>query len=84
MKPKSMRWVGHVASMGNKLNGYRVLDGKPEGKRLLGRHRRRWEDDMKMDLVAMEWTTLLWLRIGELHKRHNELSGSMKCWRVLE
>jgi len=45
-----MRWAGHVARMGESRGAYRVLMGKPKGKRPLGRPRRRWEDDMKMDL----------------------------------
>jgi hypothetical protein len=45
-----MRWAGHVARMGEERGVYRVLVGKPEGKRPLGRHRRRWVDNIKMDL----------------------------------
>ena len=45
-----MRWAGHVASMGERKGIYRVLVGKPEGKRILGRPRHRWRDNMKMDL----------------------------------
>jgi hypothetical protein len=45
-----MRWAGHVAQMGNDRGVYRVLVGKPEGKRPLRRCRRRWEDNIKMDL----------------------------------
>jgi hypothetical protein len=45
-----MRWAGHVARMGEGIGVYRVLVGKPEGKKPLGRHRRRWEDNIKMDL----------------------------------
>jgi hypothetical protein len=45
-----MRWAGHVARMGEDRGVYRVLVGKPEGKRPLGRPRRRWEDNIKMDL----------------------------------
>jgi hypothetical protein len=45
-----MRWAGHVAHMGEKRNAYRNLVGKPEGKRPLGSHRRRWEDNIEMDL----------------------------------
>jgi len=44
------RWAGHVARMGEDRGVHRVLVGKPEGKRSLGRPRRRWEDDIKMDL----------------------------------
>jgi len=47
---RMMRWVGHVAHMGESRGIYKVLVGKPEGKRLLGRPRHRWEDNIKMDL----------------------------------
>jgi len=50
VKSRRMRWVGHVASMGQGRVVYRVLVGKPEGKRPLGRPRRRWEDNIKKDL----------------------------------
>jgi hypothetical protein len=50
IKSKRMRWAGHVARMGQGLNVYTVLVGKPEGKRPLGRPRHRWEDGIKMDL----------------------------------
>jgi hypothetical protein len=50
IKSKRMRWAGHVAHTGEKRNAYRVLVGKPEGKRSLGRPRHRWEDNIKMDL----------------------------------
>ena len=49
-KSRRMRWAGHVALMGEGRGVHRVLVGKPEGKRLLGRPRRRWEDNIKMDL----------------------------------
>jgi hypothetical protein len=44
------RWTGHVAGMGEKRNVYRIMVGKPEGKRPLGRQRRRWVDSIKVDL----------------------------------
>jgi hypothetical protein len=47
------RWAGHVAHVGERKGVYRVLVGKPVGKRPLGRPRRRWEDNMKMDLQEM-------------------------------
>jgi hypothetical protein len=50
IKSRRMRWVGHVARMGEGRNFYRVLVGKPEGKRPLGRPRHRWEDGIRMDL----------------------------------
>jgi hypothetical protein len=66
VKSRSMRWAGHVARTGR--NAYRILVGKPEGKRPLGRPRRRWEDNIKMDLRGREdrvlWTGLIWFGIG--------------------
>ena len=50
LKSRRMRWAGHVARMGEGRGVHRVLVGKPEGKRPLGRPRRRWEDNIKMDL----------------------------------
>ena len=50
-----MRWEGHVARMGERRGVYRVLMRKPEGKRPLGRHRRRWEDNIKMDHQEVEF-----------------------------
>jgi hypothetical protein len=47
---RRMRWAGHVALMREKRNAYRLLVGKPEGKRPLGRPRRRWVDNIRMDL----------------------------------
>jgi hypothetical protein len=63
-----MRWVGHVAFMGEERKVYRVLVGKPEGKRPLGRPRRRWEDGFRMDLGRLAggvWSGSSWLRIGD-------------------
>jgi hypothetical protein len=50
IKSRMMRWAGHVTCMGEGRGIYRVLVGRPEGKRPLGRPRRRWEDNIKMDL----------------------------------
>ena len=50
VKSRRMRWAWHVARMGEGRGVHRVLVGKPEGKRPLGRPRRRWEDNSKMDL----------------------------------
>ena len=50
LKSRRMRWAGHLASMGERRGVYRVLVEKPEGKRPIGRPRRRWEDNIKMDL----------------------------------
>jgi hypothetical protein len=58
IKSRRMRWAGHVARIGEKRNAYRILVGKPEGKRPLRRPRHRWVDDMKMDLRGIEWIDL--------------------------
>jgi hypothetical protein len=55
IKSRRMRWAGHVARMGEGRNVYRVLVGKPKGKRPLGRPRRRWEDRIKTDLREIGW-----------------------------
>ena len=51
IKSRRMRWAGHVARMGQERGVYRVLVGKPEGKRPLGGPRRRWVDNIRMDLL---------------------------------
>jgi hypothetical protein len=66
---RRMRWTGHVARMGETRNAYRILVGKPEEKRPLGRPRHRWVDNIKIDLReigwdGMVWTGSIWLRIG--------------------
>jgi hypothetical protein len=63
---RRMRWVGHVARMGAKRNAYRILVGKPEGKRPLGRPSRRYVGTIKVNLRqdGLVWTGLIWLRIG--------------------
>jgi hypothetical protein len=50
IKFRTLRWVGHVARMGDSRGAYRVLVRKPEGRRPLGRQRHRWEDNIKIDL----------------------------------
>jgi hypothetical protein len=64
IKSRWMRWVGHVARMGEKRNVYRLLVGKPEGKRPLGRPRRMWIDNIKMGLLEIGFSAVDWLRIG--------------------
>jgi hypothetical protein len=55
IKSRRMRWAGHVACMGVEIKVYKILVGKPEGKRPLGRRRRRWENGIKMDLGEIGW-----------------------------
>jgi hypothetical protein len=67
IKSRRIRWAGHVARMGAKRNAYRILVGNPEGKRPLRRPRRRWVDNIKIDLGEIGWgggDWIIWLRIG--------------------
>jgi len=54
-----VRWVGHVASKGKRRVAYRILAGKPEGKKLRGRRRHIWDDNIKNDFQEMEWSCRL-------------------------
>ncbi|KAJ4427740.1 hypothetical protein ANN_25393 [Periplaneta americana] len=80
-KTKRLRWAGHVAHMGESRNAYGVLVGRPEGKRPLGRPRRRWEDNIKMDLREVGYDDRDWinLALAGLCEGGNEPSGSLKA-----
>jgi hypothetical protein len=67
IKLRRKRWTGHVARVVEGIGVYRALVRKPEGRKSLGRPRRRWEDNIKMDLQksgVWVWTGSSWLRIG--------------------
>jgi hypothetical protein len=65
IKSRMMRWAGHVARMGEKRNSYKILVGKSEGKRLLGRPRRRWVDNIKMYLKEIRWDGVDWIDVAQ-------------------
>ncbi|KAJ4427899.1 hypothetical protein ANN_23907 [Periplaneta americana] len=65
IKSRRLRWAGHVASMGESRNAYRVLVGRPEGKRPLGRPKRRWEDNIKMDLREVGYDGRDWINLAQ-------------------
>jgi hypothetical protein len=65
MKSRIMRWTGHVARMGQGRGVFRVLVGKPEGKRPLGGPRNRWEDDIKMDLQEIGCGVMDWIKLAQ-------------------
>ncbi|KAJ4445311.1 hypothetical protein ANN_07116 [Periplaneta americana] len=65
IKSRRLRWAGHVARMSESRNAYRMLVGRPEGKRPLGGPRRRWEDDIKMDLKEMGYDDREWINIAQ-------------------
>jgi hypothetical protein len=55
IKSRRMRWAGHVARMGERRGAYRIFVGRAEGRRSLGRHRRGWEDNIKVDMKDVGW-----------------------------
>jgi hypothetical protein len=64
IKSRRMRWPGHETRMGEKKNAYRILVGKPEGKKLLGRARRKWVDNIKMNLMEIGWDDMDWIDLA--------------------
>jgi hypothetical protein len=65
IKSRGMRWAGHVARIGEGRGAYRVLVGRPEGKRPLGRPRCRWEDNIKIDLGETDIDGTNWNRLAQ-------------------
>jgi hypothetical protein len=73
IKARRMRWAGHVARMGEKRNTCRLLVGKPEGRRLLGRPRRRCVGHIRMDLVEVGWGDVDWIGLAQVRGRWRAL-----------
>jgi hypothetical protein len=82
MKSWRMGWAGHVAQMRDKRNSYRLLVGKPEGRRPLGRPRRMWVDGIRMDLVEMGWGDVDWIGLAEDRDKWRALVNSVLNLRV--
>jgi hypothetical protein len=82
IKSRRVRWVGHVARMGERRGAYRTLMGKPEAKRPLGRHRRRWEDNIKMDLQEVGCGGMGWIELAQDRDRWRALVNTVKNLRV--
>ena len=82
VKSRRMRWARHVARMGEGRGVHRVLIGKPEGKRPLGRHRRRWEDNIKMDLQEVGGSCGDWMELAQDRDRWRALVGMVRNFRV--
>ena len=77
VKSRRMRWAGHVARMGEGRGVHRVLVGKPEGKRPLGRPRRRWEDNIKMDLQEVGGGCGYWMELAQDRDRWRALVSTV-------
>ena len=73
IKSRRLRWAGHVARMEKCRSAFKILKGKPTGKRPLGRPRRRWEDNIRMDLEEIGINAGNWV----------DLAQDMNYWRVL-
>ena len=81
IKSRRMRWAGHVAHMGERRDVYRVLVGKPEGKKPLGRPRLRWEDNIKMDLQEVGCGGMDWIELAQDGDKWRALVNTvMKLW----
>jgi hypothetical protein len=82
IKSRRIRWAGHVARRGKKRNVYRLLVGKPEGKRPLGRPRRSWIDNIKIDLLEKGLNVMDWIGFAQDRYRWRALVTSVMNIRV--
>jgi hypothetical protein len=84
VKSRRMRWAGHVARMGEERKVYKIWVGKPEGKRPLGRPRRRWEDGIRMDLRGIGLGDVDWIRLAQDRDRWRAVVSAVMNLRALE
>ena len=82
IKSRRMRWAGHVTRMGERRGVYRVLVGKLGGKKKLGRPRRRWEDNIKMDIQEVERGGTNWIDLARDRERWRALVNAVMNLRV--
>jgi hypothetical protein len=82
IKTKRMRWVGHVARMGEVRGAYKILVGRPEGRRQLGRPRRRWEDNIKTNLREIGFGDVDWIHWAQDRDRWRALVNTVMNLRV--
>jgi hypothetical protein len=82
IKARRMRWVGHVARMGEVRSAYNILVGRPEGRRPLGRPRRRWVDNIKMDLREKGFGDVDWIHLAQNRDRWRALVSTVMNLRV--
>jgi hypothetical protein len=82
LKSRRIRWAGHVARIGKDRGVHKVLVGKPEGKRPLGRPRHRWENNIKIDFYKVGWGRGDWMELGHDRDRWRTLVGTVRDFRV--
>jgi hypothetical protein len=82
IKSRAVKWAGYVAGMWERRGVYRVLVGKPEGRRTLGRPRRRWEDSIKMDLQEVGCGGMDWIELTQDRDRWRALVNVVMNLRV--
>jgi hypothetical protein len=82
IKSRGMRWAGHITRMGEKRNAYILLVGNPEGKRPLGRPRRMWVDNIRMDLGVVRWGDVDWIALAKDRNRWRAVVNSVLNLRV--
>ena len=82
IKPRRTKLAGHLARMGERRGVYSVLVGKPEGKRPLGRHRRKWEDNIKIDLQEVGCVCMDWSELAQDRDRWRTLVNAVMNFRV--
>jgi hypothetical protein len=82
IKSRKVRRAGHAARMGEKRNAYRILVGKPEGKKPLGRPSHRWVDDIKMDLREIGRDSMDWIDLAQDRDQWRALVNTMMNLRV--
>ena len=82
IKSRRMRWAAHVARMGEERGAYRVLVGKPEGKRPLGRPRSRWVDNIRMDFQEMDCGYVDWIGLAQDRDGWRKLVNAVMNLRV--
>jgi len=83
IKSRRMRWAGHVARMAEGRGAYRVLVGKPEGRSPMGRPRRRWEDNIRIDLREVVCGCVDWMELAQDRERWRALVSAVMNIRVL-
>jgi hypothetical protein len=82
IKSRRMKWAGHVALMGGKRNAYKLLVEKPEGTRQIGRPKRRWVDNIKMDLLEIGWGSADWIAQAQDRDKWRALVNEVMNLRV--